>query len=329
MSRAATNGQQQRELMINDVRRAYFYAKATRELYVELPKEDAEYAGGDKVGLLRLCLYGTRDAALNWQETLSEHLMTLGFKRGIGFPSVFVNEELDIWTLVHGDDYCSAGSSEALAWLEAKLSEQYEIKTQRIGHSSKCSAEAQILNRAVRATSEGFEIEAGQRHAELIIDQLNLRTGKGVTSPGADDDDDGQEIELSPADASAFRGMAARCNYLSADRTDIMFPVKELCREMSKPTQRSMTRLKRVGRYLKHRPRLIWTFKWQADTNVVDISTDANWCGCKLTRKSTSGGAIQKGQHSIKPWSKAQTILAKSSAESELHGVVKGACEGC
>ena len=111
MSRAATTDDHHRELMINDVRRAYFYAKATRELYVELPAEDREYAKGDKVGRLRLCLYGTRDAALNWQDTLSEHLLTLGYKRGVGFPSVFVHEQRDLWTLVHGDDYPLASSS--------------------------------------------------------------------------------------------------------------------------------------------------------------------------------------------------------------------------
>ena len=86
VSRAATYDGQARELMINDVRRAYFYAEATRELYVELPKEDAEFGRGDKVGRLRLCLYGTRDAALNWQETLSKHLITIGFKRGSDSP---------------------------------------------------------------------------------------------------------------------------------------------------------------------------------------------------------------------------------------------------
>ena len=107
-----------------------------------------------------------------------------------------------------------------------------------------------------------------------------------------------------------------------------MFPVKELCREMSSPTVRSMRRLKRVGRYLKNRPRLIWEFNWQSDLGIIDVSTDANWCGCRLTRKSTSGGAIQRGGHLIKAWSKTQSILAKSSAESELYGVVKGACEG-
>ena len=34
------------------------------------------------------------------------------------------------------------------------------------------------------------------------------------------------------------------------------------------------------------------------------------------------------GSHLLKAWSKTQSILAKSSAGSELYGVVKGACEG-
>ena len=74
--------------MINDVRRAYFYAEATRDFINELPEEDEAYGKGDLVGKLKPCLYGTRDSALNRHQTLSEHLIENGFKRGIGFPSV-------------------------------------------------------------------------------------------------------------------------------------------------------------------------------------------------------------------------------------------------
>ena len=35
-------GDRRRELMINDVSRAYFYAPATRSLFIELPMEDKE-----------------------------------------------------------------------------------------------------------------------------------------------------------------------------------------------------------------------------------------------------------------------------------------------
>ena len=167
MSEAATNDKTG-ELMVKNVRRAYFQAKATREFYVELPKEDSECGRGDKVGRLRLCLYGTRDAALNWQETLSERLVNIGYKRGGGFPSVFAHLEKDLWTLVHGDDYFSAGLKESLTCLEEQLKQQYEIMSQQLGHDGEVSVlEGQILNRVVRATSEGFGLEGDPRHAEL------------------------------------------------------------------------------------------------------------------------------------------------------------------
>ena len=35
-----------------------------------------------------------------------------------------------------------------------------------------------------------------------------------------------------------------------------------------------------------------------------------------------------RGSHCIKTWSKTQAVIAKSSADSELYGVVRGACEG-
>ena len=138
VSDAATiaGGDEAREIMVNDVRRAYFYAKIDRDVFVELPPEDPEYGTGKK-GKLRLCLYGTRDAAKGWQETLSAHLVSLGFTRGVGHPSVFHHQEKGIKTLVHGDDYVSSGLSSDLAWLKGKLEKAYEIKTQRLGRELK------------------------------------------------------------------------------------------------------------------------------------------------------------------------------------------------
>ena len=104
-----TEDNSQRHIMVNDVRRAYFYAKTNRELYIELPKEDTE-AGWDEVGKLNLSLYGTRDAAKNWQEHLSRHLEEIGFVRGVGHPSVYYHPSRGLVTLVHGDDYTIAGS---------------------------------------------------------------------------------------------------------------------------------------------------------------------------------------------------------------------------
>ena len=43
----------------------------------------------------------------------------------------------------------------------------------------------------------------------------------------------------------------ARCLFLSQDRADMTFAVKELCQKMSDPSQHSTANLKRLVRYLK------------------------------------------------------------------------------
>ncbi len=89
VSRARTwdNAGCEREIMINDVSRAYFYAEATRCMYMEIPAEDPLH-DPNMLGRLRLCLYGTRDAALNWQQTLSDHLVEAG--QAGDWPSICV-----------------------------------------------------------------------------------------------------------------------------------------------------------------------------------------------------------------------------------------------
>ena len=59
--------------MVNDVARAFFEAPARRSVCIEIPKEDLTEADKrhDKVGHLQMSLYGTRDAAMNWQEEVA------------------------------------------------------------------------------------------------------------------------------------------------------------------------------------------------------------------------------------------------------------------
>ena len=55
--------------------------------------------------------------------------------------------------------------------------------------------------------------------------------------------------------------------------------------------------------------------------------SDNDWAGCRETRKSTIGGAIKYGSHTIKTWSKTLASIMLSSAEAELHGLVKSSAE--
>ena len=62
----ATTGNKGEILMVNDINRAFFHARAKRDVYVQLPPEDIEPGDENKCGKLQYSMYGTRDAAQNW-----------------------------------------------------------------------------------------------------------------------------------------------------------------------------------------------------------------------------------------------------------------------
>ena len=91
-------------------------------------------------------------------------------------------------------------------------------------------SEGKVLNRLIRATESGWEIEADPRHAELVIEQLGLKNEREVGTPGVsaqDEDDLDDDERLRGNDFTCFRGVVARCNYLGPDRPDCNFAIKE------------------------------------------------------------------------------------------------------
>ena len=115
---------------------------------------------------------------------------------------------------------------------------------------------------------------------------------KSVGTPGVKATREQFEADepLPASKTSPYRAVVARCNYLAADRPDCQFASKEVCRWMSAPTELSLKGVKRIGRYLKGRKRLVFKYPWQA-VDTVDVYSDTDWAGCARTRKSTSGGA--------------------------------------
>ncbi len=138
---------------------------------------------------------------------------------------------------------------------------------------------------------------------------------------------DGDEDELDEQQSTLFRAIATRVNYLARVRMDIQYAVKDICRQMAKPTMGAWQLLKQLGKYLLWKPRCIYTYRWEKGLGDIRVFTDANWAGCARTRRSTSSGVMTIGPHIIKTWSRTQHNIALSSAEAELYATGRGAME--
>ena len=73
------------------------------------------------------------------------------------------------------------------------------------------------------------------------------------------DEADPLEEPLAPREASLYRAIVARINFLAADRPDVQFASKEASRKMSCPRHVDWAAVKRIGRYLAGRPRAVGT----------------------------------------------------------------------
>ena len=132
---------------------------------------------------------------------------------------------------------------------------------------------------------------------------------------------------MSPKEATEYRAVVARLNYIAPDRVDIQYAVKETARAMSAPKRGDWNALMRIGRYLKGKPRLVLKFDWQPEVGTVATFSDSDWAGCKKTGRSTSGGVVTVGKHTLKTYSRQQKTVALSSAEAELHAMVAASAE--
>ena len=69
----------------------------------------------------------------------------------------------------------------------------------------------------------------------------------GVGSPGEDEKKHeymDNDVQVDKGEERGYRGVAARTNYLAADRPDIQYAAKEVCREMARPRRGAWKRLK-------------------------------------------------------------------------------------
>ena len=220
-------------------------------------------------------------------------------------------------------NFAAVGEEKDVAEIERILREKYKMKVEKLGGGASDSKEIRVLNKVLRYTDKGLELEADPRHAELVVKELRLEGSKPSRVPGSKADmvkvreteggedeemnalevslvlvqrvggkvvamskaktqeqvdwelmavdqeaDEGEE-ELGPAEAKIYRGITARLNYIAPDRVDLQYATKEAARRMSKPRACDMNLLKRIGRYLVGRPRLIMHFGWQAMPSLV------------------------------------------------------------
>eukprot|EP00971_Amphidinium_carterae_P223330 4431329-Amphidinium_carterae.1 len=132
------------------------------------------------------------------------------------------------------------------------LEAEYEVKMTgcvrlgRVEAATAASQELVYLNRVIRAVPEtqSMEIEADQRHVNMVLRELGLDTsnckGKDLANVKLTAQEL-EEIEKTPVllgdRAKQYRSLAMRIAYLSQDRVDLLESVRHMASRMKDPRE--------------------------------------------------------------------------------------------
>ena len=179
-----------------------------------------------------------------------------------------------------------------------------------------------------------MEIEADQIHVPRLLEDLGLVQGNVVKTPrvklSAIESDAIENSSILEGDqATLFRSGTLRCAYLAQDRADISEAIKCLAQGMSRPRIGHVMQLKRVARYLKGMPRMAQQYPAQEPSKAhLEVHVDSDWAGDTVTRRSTTGVIVRRGQHLLRHSSTVQNVIGLSSSESKYYALTKGGCSG-
>ena len=327
-------GEEQDVLMFLDITRAHPHCPMRRKVWIALPAEDPRAQEPGVCGFLERSLYGLRDAGQSFElfvtETMTEKL---DFEAGAWSPCLFTSKSRNLLAYVYGDNFVLKGVRANLYKFFEDLKTYMWAKNEGVLGPSPSQGDVQsvvCLNRTFRwirqdgPEPESIEIEPDQRLVSILLEQFKLAAGgKSVVTPGVRATGSDLGKQLSAEEATAFRSACMRAAYLSEDRIDIRYAVKEASRTMSNPCEQGLVWLKRVVRYLVGARRLVQTFVRQKPVSGLRGYSDADFAGCLRTRASTSCAIVMHGLHMIKMISATQKAIALSSGESEYYALVR------
>eukprot|EP00435_Cladocopium_sp_Y103_P011431 s2868_g3.t1 len=259
-------------------------------------------------------LPGQRQGARSWCQFLRSFLdQTFGVEWCPEQPCLC--RGTDFCLLTHVDDIMYTGSRRF--WNETFLPSFQKAFTISYSELGEIDSEVVFLKRRIKRISNGLALIPGDASLQ-----------REDASP-----------ELSSADSSFYRMAVGVCLYLSRDRPDIVFAVKELASKMSKPTVSAMQSIKKLVGYLKATQDYAVVLeqpiggcgRWKQSSDAfwaLESFSDSDWSGGKRHRRSTSAGMHLLGGSYMYGSSRTQRVVSLSSCESELHGMVSTLADG-
>ncbi|KAJ9547356.1 LOW QUALITY PROTEIN: hypothetical protein OSB04_019899 [Centaurea solstitialis] len=297
-----------------DVKSAFLNGKLAEDVYVTQPPGFTDPKHPNHVYRLNKALYGLKQAPRAWYETLSIFLIAEAFTRGKIDSTLFVKSYKDHVFLaqIYVDDIIFGST-------KTKLCKKFESLMQSQYKMSMMGELPFFLGLQVKQFEKGIFISQG-KYVRDMLKKFDLTTCSEMKTPMAPPLKLGKDSNGKFVDVSTYRGMIGSLLYLTASRPDIIYATCLCARYQADPKESHLKAVKCIFRYLKGTPNLGLWYPMDSGFDLTAFS-DSDFAGCKLDRKSTTGGCHLL----LVSWtSKKQNSVSTSTAEAEY--VATGSC---
>ncbi|MCH89412.1 retrovirus-related Pol polyprotein from transposon TNT 1-94, partial [Trifolium medium] len=302
-----------------DVNNAFLHGDLQEDVYMSIPP-GVQTTKPHQVCKLVKSLYGLKQASRKWNEKLTSFLLQLQFTQASSDHSLFTRQTASsfIVLLVYVDDVIIAGTSlDDIQSIKHALHQSFRIKD--LGPLK------YFLGIEVAHSKAGISL-CQRKYCLDLINDAGLMVSKPVNTPSDPSIKLHQDASAPYHDISSYRRLVGRLLYLNATRPDITFITQQLSQFLSAPTTTHFTAATRVLRYLKSCPGRGIFFPRDSSLHLIGFS-DADWAGCKDTRRSISGQCFFIGKSLISWRTKKQLTVSRSSSEAEYRALAAATCE--
>lgn len=171
-----------------------------------------------------------------------------------------------------------------------------------------------FLGIEVHSVSNGIMLSQ-RKYAQTILQKAGMLEASFSATPMALASSK-TRTDDTPVDATSYHSITGSLLYLTLTRLDLVQAVNKVCQHFQNPTIKDFKEVKRMLRYLVGITQFGITFYKNNNLHLYAFC-DANWGGCPITRRSTTGFCVYLGSNIISWSSKKKPTVARSSSEVE------------
>jgi hypothetical protein len=311
-----------------DVSNAFCYAKIDGDVYIE-PTPDFQLPPGHCFKLNK-CLYGLRSSPRSWWKMLNRFITDdLKFQPCVLEPCLYHcmhNGELMLILIYVDDILLVCRNLDFLKEIKDRFCDKFEM--------SDLSELRHFLNVRVTRTRQYLHLDQSVYLGKIIEKHAHYVGQKKRKSPLpsdvlkqlAEEQTDLNPEEQEFLDNFPYRTLVGATLHLAMNtRPDISYAVGVLSRFGSSPTLTACHAMIHLLQYLS--ATLDKGIRFSGRMFDLHIFTDADWAGCLISRKSTTGYIVFAAGGPIVWQSKLQATVATSSMQSEYQAMYAGMTE--